>query len=57
MDKSKQMIQRLPVALAQVKADNTSENSLMNTDNLYIFCVEKTKLLKRYIKMVSSMKL
>ena len=51
------MIQRLPIALAQVKADNTSGNSLMNTDNSYIFCVEKKKLLKRYIKMISSMEL
>ena len=32
-----QMLQRLPIASAQVKAGNT-----------YIFCIEKKKLLKKY---------
>ena len=37
----KQMLQRLPVALAQVKAGNTYKS--------YILCIEKKKLLKVYI--------
>ena len=36
----KQILQRLPIALAQVKADNTSENVIMKLDKLYIFCIE-----------------
>ena len=34
----KQMLQRLPIALAQVKAGNTSEN-LLNEIRFYIFFV------------------
>ena len=41
---SKQMLQRLPVELAQLKAGNTSTS----TDKSYIFCAEKKKLLKEY---------
>ena len=40
----KQMFQRLPIALAQVKAGNTSKN----LDKLYILCIEQKKLLKKY---------
>ena len=50
MDKSKQMIQRLPVALAQVKAGNTSGNSLMNTDNSYIFLCREKEVTKKVYK-------
>ena len=44
------MLQRLPIALAQVKADNTSEN-LMKLDKSYILCIEQKKLLKKYSTM------
>ena len=39
---SKQMLQRLPISLAQAKAGNTSEI-------LYILCIDQKKLLKNYI--------
>ena len=48
----KQMLQRLPIALAQVKAGDTSENLLNEineSDKSYILCIEKKKLLKKYI--------
>ena len=35
----KQVLQRLPIALAQVKAGNTS----------YILCIKQIKLLKKYV--------
>ena len=41
----KQKLQRLPIALAQVKADNTSENL---SDISYIFYIEQKKLLRNY---------
>ena len=41
----KQKLQRLPIALAQVKADNTSENL---SDTLNIFYIEQKKLLRNY---------
>ena len=44
------MLQRLPIALAQVKTDNTSEN-LMKLDKSYILCIEQKKLLKKYSTM------
>ena len=34
----KQMLQRLPIALAQVKASNTSENLLSEIRKTYIIC-------------------
>ena len=40
-----QKLQRLPIALAQVKADNTSENL---SDILNIFYIEQKKLLRNY---------
>ena len=42
----KQMLQRLPIALAQVKAGNRSEN--LKSDKSYILCIEKKKLLIKY---------
>ena len=45
----KQMSQRLPIALAQVKAGNTSETCLMKSLKSYILCIEQKKLLKKYI--------
>ena len=42
------MLQRLPIALAQVKAGNTSGN-LINEIVQIIYFIEKKKLLKEYI--------
>ena len=42
----KQRLQRLPIALAQVKAGNNSENLL---NEISIHCISQKKLLKRYI--------
>ena len=47
----KQMLQRLPIALAQIKAGNASENLLNELENLYILCIEQKKLLKKYTTM------
>ena len=46
----KQMLQRLPKALAQIKRGNTSENILMKLD-IYILCIKQKKLLKKYSKI------
>ena len=43
-----QMLQRLPIALAQVRSGNTSENFLIKSDKSYIFSLEQKKLLKKY---------
>ena len=40
------MLQRLPIALAQAKASNTSENSLNEINELHILCIEQKKILK-----------
>ena len=45
----KQTLQRLPIALTQVKAGNTSENYPMKSIKPYIPCIEQKKLLKKYI--------
>ena len=45
----KEILQRLPIALAQVKADNTLENLPNKIRKLYIFCIEQKKLLKKHI--------
>ena len=45
----KEMLQRLPVALAQVKAGNASEKLLNEIRQICILCIEKKKLLKKYI--------
>ena len=41
----KQILQRLPIALAQVKEGNTSENL---SGKSYILCIKNKKLLKKY---------
>ena len=41
------MLQRLPIALAQVKAGNTCENLLHKIRQSYILCIEQKKLLKK----------
>ena len=43
------MLQRLPIVFAQVKAGNTFENLLNEIWQIYITCIEKNKLLKKYI--------
>ena len=45
------MLQRLPIALAQVKSGNTSENLGNETNKLYILCIEQKKLRQKYIIM------
>ena len=42
----KQMLQRLPITLLQIKAGNSSEILLNQIRNSYILCVEQKKLLK-----------
>ena len=42
-----QMLKRLPIALAQVKAGNNSE-SLLNEIRQFILCTDQKKLLKKY---------
>ena len=49
ISRSKQMLQILPIALAQVEAGNKSENLLiMQSDKIYILCIEQKKLLKKH---------
>ena len=43
------MLERLPKALAQVKAGNTSEDLSNKIRQSYILCIEKKQLLKKYI--------
>ena len=45
-----QMLKRLPIALAQVKAGNNSESLLneIRSDRLFILCIDQKKLLKKY---------
>ena len=43
------MFQRLPIALTQAEAGNTSENLLNKNRKLYILYIDQTKLLKKYI--------
>ena len=43
----KQMLQILPIALAQVKAGNNSEN-LNESGKLFILCIKPNKSLKKY---------
>ena len=48
----KQMLQILPITLAQVKAGNTSEKlNKYKLCKLYAFCIWQQKLLKKYITM------
>ena len=46
----KQMLQRLPITLAKVKAGNTSENLLNEIRQIYILCIDQKKLLKKYTR-------
>ena len=44
----KQMLQRLPIALAQVKAGNNSESLLNEIRKLFILCINRNTSLKKY---------
>ena len=44
------MLQRLPIALAQVKAGNILENSLNEIRKLCVLCINQNKLLKKYTR-------
>ena len=48
---AKQMVLRLAIALAQVKASNASENLLNVIRQIIYFCIEWKKVLKKYITM------
>ena len=53
----KQMLQRLPVALAQVKAGNTSENLLNETRQIIYSLYEENEGTKKvYINIMNSIK-
>ena len=43
----KQLLQRLPIALAQGKAGNNSENLLNEIRQMFIYCINQTKSLKK----------
>ena len=44
----KQMLKRLPIVLAQVKAGNNSESLLNKIDKLFILCISQNKSPKKY---------
>ena len=44
----KQVFQRLPIALAQVKAGNNSENLLKEIRQIVYSCINQKNLLKKY---------
>ena len=53
----KLMLQRLPIALAQVKAGNTFGIYLMKSNRSYILCIEQKKSLKKvYNNIINSIK-
>ena len=43
-----QMLKRLPIALAQIKAGNKSESLLNEIRQIVILCIDQKKLLKKY---------
>ena len=46
---SKQMLQRLPIALAQIKAGNNSQSLLNEISQIFTLCINQKKLPKKYI--------
>ena len=48
---SKQVLQRLPQALAQVKEGNTSENLLIEISQIMHFLYLAKEITKKYIKI------
>ena len=52
------MLQRSPIALAQAKAYNTSENLLNESVKSNVLCIDRKKLLKKvYNNIMNSVKL
>ena len=45
----KQMLQRLPIALARLKSDKISKSLLNEIRQIIYFCIKKKKLLRKYI--------
>ena len=45
----KQMLQRLPIALAKIKSGNNSESLLNEIRQIVYLCINQKKLLKKYI--------
>ena len=43
-----QMLKRLPIVLAQVKAGNNSDSLLNEIRQIVILCIDQKKLLKKY---------
>ena len=53
----KQMLQRLLIALAQIKADNNSESLLNESGRLLTLCINQKKLPKKvYNNIIKSIK-
>ena len=46
---TKQILERLPIALAQIKAGNNSESLLIRSSQLFTLCINQKKLPKKYI--------
>ena len=46
-----QMLSRLPITLARLKAGNNSENLKMKLGNYYILCTDQKNLQNNYIKV------
>ena len=46
-----QMLSRLPISLAQLKAGNNSENLKTKLGNYYILCTDQKKLQQIFIKV------
>ena len=44
----KQMLQQLPIALAQVKAGNNSEKLLNDIRQIILHCINQKKFVKKY---------
>ena len=44
----KQMLQRSPISLAQVKTGNNPESSLNEITQIVYFCINQNKSLKKY---------
>ena len=52
------MLQRLPIALAQVKAGNNSERLLMKSDKLFIHLYQSKQITKKvYNSIIKSIQL
>ena len=45
---TKQMLQRLPIALTELKTDNNSEKLLNEIRKKFILCINQKKFLKKY---------